>query len=264
LQAVENKWIEEAHLLRFGDAVAAQLKKQGKPATDIEHWLKEQSKLSHNDAIALAKTKFGVELFWDWSSPRTREGYFRYQGGIESCINRGIAFGPYGDLLWMETKKPVRVEAEQFAREVLAAHPGKLLTYNLSPSFNWDAAGMTDKEIETFVSYLGSLGYAWQFVTLGGFHSDALGVDLFARDFAKRGMLAYVERIQRQEREHGVETLQHQKWSGANYADELIKTVQGGIASTAAMGAGVTESQFGAKNGHANGSESPAKKARKH
>ena len=59
-------------------------------------------------------------------------------------------------------------------------------------------------------------------------------------------MLAYVEGIQRKERETGVDMLQHQKWSGANYYDELIKVVQGGISSTAAMGKGVTESQFGA------------------
>lgn len=57
-------------------------------------------------------------------------------------------------------------------------------------------------------------------------------------------MLAYVSQIQRQERLNGVETLAHQKWSGAEYYDNLIKTVQGGISSTSAMGKGVTEAQF--------------------
>ncbi|XP_022140797.1 isocitrate lyase [Momordica charantia] len=57
-------------------------------------------------------------------------------------------------------------------------------------------------------------------------------------------MLAYVERIQREERSNGVDTLAHQKWSGANYYDRYLKTVQGGISSTAAMGKGVTEEQF--------------------
>ena len=37
------------------------------------------------------------------------------------------------------------------------------------------------------------------------------------------------------------------KWSGADYADSLIKTVTGGVSSTAAMGAGVTEAQFTTK-----------------
>lgn len=65
-------------------------------------------------------------------------------------------------------------------------------------------------------------------------------IHTFASDFAKKGMLAYVEKIQRQERENGVDALQHQKWSGANYYDSVIKTVQGGISSTAAMGKGIT------------------------
>ena len=46
---------------------------------------------------------------------------------------------------------------------------------------------------------------------------------MFARNYAKIGMLAYVQGIQRQERSNGVETLQHQTWSGANYIDSLSK-----------------------------------------
>jgi len=38
--------------------------------------------------------------------------------------------------------------------------------------------------------------------------------------------------------------LTHQKWSGAEYADNLLMTITGGISSTAAMGKGVTEDQF--------------------
>ena len=76
-------------------------------------------------------------------------------------------------------------------------------------------------------------------------------------------MKAYVELIQRKEREIGCDVLTHQKvscfyfsvsiknecyyfaqWSGADYSDNLLKTVTGGYSSTAAMGKGVTESQF--------------------
>jgi isocitrate lyase len=60
-------------------------------------------------------------------------------------------------------------------------------------------------------------------------------------------MKAYVELVQRREREIGCDVLTHQKWSGADYIDSLLKTITGGISSTAAMGAGVTESQFGTK-----------------
>ena len=74
-------------------------------------------------------------------------------------------------------------------------------------------------EIESFSNDLGALGYCWQFITLAGFHLDALSVDTFAKDFSKRGMRAYVENVQRKEREHGVETLKHQMWSGAALVD---------------------------------------------
>ena len=76
-------------------------------------------------------------------------------------------------------------------------------------------------------------------------HSNAYISDLFAGAFAKEGMKAYVELVQRREREIGCDVLTHQKWSGADYMDNLMKTVTGGVSSTAAMGKGVTESQFG-------------------
>jgi isocitrate lyase len=189
--------------------------------------------------------KAGVEdAFFDWDLPRTREGYYRFDGGIRACVARGIAFAPHCDLLWMETAKPDLLEAREFALGVLAVHPEMMLAYNLSPSFNWDAAGMDEAQMQSYIPDLARLGFCWQFITLAGFHSNALVTDTFARDFAQRGMLAYVQDIQRQERTHGVETLAHQTWSGANYYDQLLKTVTGGVSSTASMGQGVTETQF--------------------
>ena len=60
-------------------------------------------------------------------------------------------------------------------------------------------------------------------------------------------MKAYVELVQRPERESGCDVLTHQKWSGAEYVDNLLKTVTGGVSSVAAMGKGVTEDQFKSK-----------------
>jgi isocitrate lyase len=57
-------------------------------------------------------------------------------------------------------------------------------------------------------------------------------------------MLAYVEEIQRKEREQKISTLTHQKWSGAELVDGLLQTATGGKSSTLAMGNGVTETQF--------------------
>ena len=179
-----------------------------------------------------------TDLFWDWDLPRTREGFYRFQGSVTAAVVRGWAFAQIADLIWMETASPDLNECTQFAEGVKSKTPDVMLAYNLSPSFNWDASGMTDQQMMEFIPRIARLGYCWQFITLAGFHADALVVDTFAKDYARRGMLAYVERIQREERSNGVDTLAHQKWSGANYYDRYLKTVQGGISSTAAMGKG--------------------------
>ncbi|XP_024379761.1 isocitrate lyase [Physcomitrium patens] len=249
LQAVEDKWLAEANIRLFQDVVADHIRalnlSEGEKSKRVREFLSQVGGLSIVNARRLA-AKMGVAegVFFDWDLPRTREGYYRFDGGIKACIARGIAFAPYCDLLWMETAKPDLNEAREFATCVKAKCPELMLAYNLSPSFNWDAAGMTDEQMQSYIPDLARLGFVWQFITLAGFHSNALVVDTFARDYAQRGMLAYVQDIQRQERTHGVETLAHQTWSGANYYDQLLKTVTGGVSSTAAMGHGVTETQF--------------------
>merc|ERR1712151_113222 len=122
-----------------------------------------------------------------------------------------------------------------------------MLAYNQSPSFNWDASGLTDEQMKTYCSDLAKLGYCWQFITLAGFHSDALGISTFARRYKNEEMYAYVSMIQRKEREEGVSTLTHQKWSGSELIDAQISTVTAGMSSTGIMSAGVTETQFASK-----------------
>ncbi|KAJ7935512.1 isocitrate lyase icl [Mycena leptocephala] len=228
LQSIEDQWITSANLQLLSTTLANALSKQGVPSATIQKFAARVAHVSHPQAVAIAQKEFGLKTvpYWDWDSPRTREGYYRYQGGTQCAIARA---------------------AQEFAAGVHAAHPGHWLAYNLSPSFNWDAAGLGEKEMQSYVWQLGKLGFVWQFITLGGLHSNAYISDLFAKEYAKTGMKAYVELVQRKERELGTDVLTHQKWSGADYADNLIKTVTGGVSSTAAMGKGVTESQFSAK-----------------
>ncbi|KAL2645000.1 hypothetical protein R1flu_012587 [Riccia fluitans] len=249
LRVVEDSWVASARVRSFAETVSDEIIglldiSEAERNKRLRTWFERVNHLSLSDARALA-AKLGVEdVFWDWDLPRTREGYYRYHGGIEGAIARGIAFAQYADLLWMETATPDYKQARDFAEGILAVHPHMMLAYNLSPSFNWDAAGMSDEEMETFIPELAKLGFVWQFITLAGFHANSLMIDKFARDYSREGMLAYVRDIQRQERYHGVETLAHQTWSGAPYYDQLLKTVQGGHSSTVAMQKGVTEDQF--------------------
>lgn len=246
LQQINASWDNKAGLCTYEVAIAKAIQASSNPDKQrlLNEWKRQYSNVSHYEAVKLAKS-WGFDVFWCWEKPRTREGYYRVEGGLDYCIARGKAFAPYADLIWMETKKPILAEALTFSREVRKTHPWALFAYNLSPSFNWDDAGMKDEEIRMLNIRLGEAGYVWQFITLAGFHSDSLGITQFARAYAKDYMLAYVNMIQREEARLKVETLTHQKWSGAELVDTALATITGGLASTSAMGSGNTEEQFG-------------------
>ena len=245
---VSQAWSESAGMMTFGEAVLAAIDKMPRRAALKRQWLAAKPEtLSNAEARRVADRILGKKnaIYFDWEKCRVREGYYQTRPGIEYCIQRARAYAPYADLIWMETKIPAIPDAQQFAQGVHASHPHQMLAYNLSPSFNWDASGMTDAQMARFNDDLGRLGYVWQFITLAGFHSNGLVITELARSFGDRGMLAYVEQIQRQEREKKVELLTHQKWSGAELVDQMVNVASGGVSSTAAMGAGVTEAQFG-------------------
>lgn len=112
---------------------------------------------------------------------------------------------------------------------------------------------MPAAEQETYIARLARLGYCWQFITLAGLHTTALISDQFARAFARQGMRAYGELVQEPEMAAHIDVVTHQKWSGANYVDNLLRMVTGGVSSTSSMGSGVTEEQFGGKGKRRNG-----------
>ena len=167
LAAIEEEWTDAAGLMTFGEAVVQELKKAGK-ASQVEAFLAKYDHMSNEEAKALAKS-FGVELYWNADYARVREGYFQAKPSTKWCIARAVAFAPYADLLWMETKYPIYDQAKEFSEGVLKVHPWAKLAYNQSPSFNWDASGMTDAQMKTFIADLAKLGFCWQFITLAGY-----------------------------------------------------------------------------------------------
>lgn len=74
---------------------------------------------------------------------RSPEGYYRYRGGLEAAIARGLAYCPHADMIWFESKSPDLEEARMFAESIHAVYPGKLLAYNCSGNFNWKAHFMS-------------------------------------------------------------------------------------------------------------------------
>ena len=237
---------KDDELVTFPEAVARILE-NAKDEKALAEWNEQAPKIDYWQAKELAKqlTK-GADIDWDWNKPRTRDGFFMYKNGTDTAIARSRAFAPYADISWMETAKPGVPQAKKFS-DAMQGY-GTFLAYNLSPSFNWDAAGMSDSEISSFCKDLANLGFVFQFITLAGFHVSGLSADLLARDFMQqKDMLAYVNKVQRVEREKKVELLTHQQWAGASYIDQTLATIRGGAEDIGINAAGNTEAQFGVK-----------------
>jgi isocitrate lyase len=176
---------------------------------------------------------------------RSPEGFFFVKPGIEPCIKRSLAYAPYADLVWFETSTPDMGEAREFAAAIQQAHPGKLMAYNCSPSFNW-RKHLDDAEIAGFQEELGELGYKFQFITLAGFHSLNAAMFELARGYVEEGMPAYV-RVQEREFEleaDGYTATRHQREVGAGYFDAVAQLISGGRSSTLALKGSTEEAQF--------------------
>jgi len=180
---------------------------------------------------------------------RTPEGFYTTNAGIDQAIARGIAYAPYADLLWCETAVPDLDEAKKFAEAVRKEHPGQLLAYNCSPSFNWKK-NLDDATIAKFQKELGAMGYKYQFITLAGIHNMWYNMFNLARDYVERGMTAYVEQVQEPEfaaSEHGYTFASHQQEVGAGYFDDVTTVIQGGASSVTALTGSTEEAQFDSK-----------------
>jgi isocitrate lyase len=178
---------------------------------------------------------------------RTAEGFFRLKDGtgVDHCIKRGLAFAEHADLLWWETSHPNLDDAKRFAEAIQKAYPGKMMAYNCSPSFNWEAK--LDKDtIAKFQREIGAMGYKFQFVTLAGFHQLNYGMFELARGYKDRGMAAYSE-LQQAEfaaEANGYTATRHQREVGTGYFDLVATTLAGGESSTTALAESTEADQF--------------------
>ena len=177
--------------------------------------------------------------------PRTPEGFFHIRNGVEMAIARACAYAPYADMLWCETSTPDLEEARQFAEGVHAKFPGKLLTYNCSPSFNWEKH-LDKPTIARFQRELAKMGYKFQFVTLAGFHAINHSMYELAREYKERAMTAYSELQQAEfaSEAHGYTATKHQREVGAGYFDAVAQVVSAGQSSTLALEGSTEAAQF--------------------
>ncbi len=183
-----------------------------------------------------------LPVAWDPELPRTPDGYYQVQGGIDYAIAKSLAAAPFADLLWMETKTANLEEARTFAQAIHAEYPKKMLAYNLSPSFNWDTTGLSDDEMRRFPEELGKLGFVFNFITYAGHQIDGLATEEFTTALQEDGMLA-LARLQRKLRLLESPYRTPQSLVGGDRLDAALMAASGRTAATKAMGKGSTQHQ---------------------
>src|ERR1700691_4710635 len=185
--------------------------------------------------------------FIDAARGRTPEGFFNVRAGMSQAIARGRAYAPYADLVWCETAKPDLAEAREFAEGIHQQFPAKLLAYNCSPSFNWQAK-LNPAAMKSWREQLAAMGYRFQFITLAGWHAVNLSMFELATAYREDGMLGYSQLQQREfgQEAAGYRAAKHQSFVGTGYFDAVQTVISGGAHSTGAMAGSTEAEQFAA------------------
>ncbi|KAI7008054.1 Methylisocitrate lyase [Hortaea werneckii] len=237
IDAYESDFVKSHNLVTFDEAAEHHIRAQNRDPhsylTQVQSTDAARNTPLHIRRRLAAEAAGGSPVPFNWDIPRTREGFYHYSAGLPAATKRAIAFAPYADLLWLETADPSVPLAASFASAIHTATTSaglgkKKLVYNLSPSFNWSAHGFSAQDLQNFIPSLAEHGFVLQLISLAGLHSTATISAELARGFKHEGMKAYVELVQRREKELGVDVLTHQKWSGAGYLDGVLGAIQAG------------------------------------
>jgi len=249
LDKIETRYLEiwqaEAELKTYARAVADVIRSRMDDGERFDMTLKEWltfSKRASFYEIREQARSMEIHVVWDCEMPKTPEGFYQIQGGIDYAIARSLAVAPFADMLWMETKTADLEDVRKFADAIHALYPDKMLAYNLSPSFNWDTTGMTDEEMKRFPEELGKLGFVFNFITYGGHQIDGLAAEEFATALKQDGMLA-LARLQRKFRLLDSPYRTPQTLVGGPRLDGALIASSGRTAATKAMGKGSTQFQ---------------------
>jgi isocitrate lyase len=206
---------------------------------------------------------------------------FKKGTGVARCILDSITSLQNGaDLIWIETEKPHIGQIGAMMDEVRKVVPNAKLVYNNSPSFNWtlnfrqqvfdkmDEDGVdtsayirealmdekyddtelgreADEKIRTFQSDAArEAGIFHHLITLPTYHTAALSTDNLAKEyFGDKGMLGYVQGVQRKEIRQGIACVKHQNMAGSDMGDDH-KEYFSGEAALKASGNDNTMNQF--------------------
>jgi isocitrate lyase len=245
LGAMVERWESDAGLRTIGEAVLAALETQiedgGDAPIGADEW-KAFAETASFWSVRDRARELGIDFTWDAELARTPEGFYQVRGGLEYAIRKSLSVAPYADVIWMETASADIREAQEFAEAIHAEFPDQLLSYNLSPSFNWDSTGMTDDEMRAFPRQLGEAGFVFNFITYGGHQIDGVAAEEFSTALLEDGMLALAQ-VQRRIRLLESPYRTPQSHVGGPRLDAALAASSARTATTKAMGKGSTQSQ---------------------
>jgi len=207
---------------------------------------------------------------------------FKKGTGEARCVLDSVTSLQNGaDLIWIETEKPHVRQIGAMMDEIRKQVPDAKLVYNNSPSFNWtlnfrqqvfdawkeegkdvsayerdnlmsaeyddtELSKAADDKIRTFQADAArEAGIFHHLITLPTYHTAALSTDNLAKEyFGEKGMLGYVEGVQRKEIRQGIACVKHQNMAGSDMGDDH-KEYFAGEAALKAAGKDNTMNQFG-------------------
>lgn len=160
---------------------------------------------------------------------------YRVRKGTEIAKARCLASAPYADILWIETSTPNFEQAREIAQAVHEVFPDQIMSYNMSPSFNWeknfkDQFGSDwEKHLHDFQVEMARVGYKYQFITLAGHHVNEDSMAKASKGLKKDGMHFYSQSIQSPEEP---KLKEHQSNTGSKVSDLRKTLFTGGFSET--------------------------------
>jgi isocitrate lyase len=117
--------------------------------------------------------------------------------GMDLALRRAFEYLESGipDMIWCEFSTSDRKTTEHFFTEVRKRFPSAIFAFNYSSSFKW----YNDEDPMTF-DQLGEMGVKFLFITLGGYHAKAYGMNMMLQDL-------------RDNKEQGYINLQKKEWA---------------------------------------------------
>ncbi len=189
-------WRAEAGLKTYGEAVGDDPRDPRRRRRALRDDARGMARLRQADAAfsrghrQMAES-LDIRVAWDPESPKTPEGYYQVQGGIDYAIAKSLAAAPFADLLWMETKTAEsrgraairRGDPRRVPRQDAGVQPVALVQLGHHRAERRRDAAASREE-------LGKLGFVFNFITYAGHQIDGLAAEEFATAlFATTGCL---------------------------------------------------------------------------